>query len=310
MQTVLVTGATGFVGRALVEALLRNPAFKIVCAVRAPAALPPQVQQVTVGDISADTNWRDALRGVDVVLHLAARVHVMHETAGNPLSEFRRVNVAGTVSLAVQAVEAGVRRMVYLSSVKVHGESGCFTERDQPTPADPYAISKLEAENALRSIASREELEVVVVRPPLVYGPGVRANFAALMRLANRGIPLPLASVHNRRSLVALGNLVHFLMCCVSHPHAANETFLVSDGHDLSTAELVQHMARAHGGHARLIPVPVWLMSAVARLLGKRDMATRLFASLQVDISKARTVLAWNPPLTVDDELKRITNMT
>ena len=262
-----------------------------------------------VGNIDGATKWSTELRGTDAVIHLAARVHVMRDTVGNPLAEFRRVNTEGTLNLARQAVLAGVKRFVFISSVKVNGEvtqpEQAFTEADVSSPQDAYGQSKHEAEQGLRQIASTSGMEVVIIRPPLVYGPGVKANFASLMRAVKRGWPLPLGAVHNQRSLVALENLVDFIVTCITHPKAANQTFLVSDGKDLSTTELVRGMAQAAGVPARLLPVPVSALQAGASLLGKGDAVQRLCGNLQVDISKARELLGWNPPFSADEGLKR-----
>jgi nucleoside-diphosphate-sugar epimerase len=249
------------------------------------------------------------LAGQDCVVHLAARVHVMNDAVPDPLAEFRAANVELTVHLARQAAQAGVHRFIFISSVKVNGEETAadrpFTANDTPQPQDPYGVSKMEAEQALRSLAAQIGLEVVIIRPPLVYGPGVKANFAALMRAVQRGWPLPLGTVRNQRSLVALDNLVDFIITCITHPQAANQTFLVSDGQDISTTELVRGMARAAGVPARLLPVPVWVLQAGAALLGKGDAVQRLCGNLQVDISKARRLLGWVPPISVDEGLRR-----
>jgi nucleoside-diphosphate-sugar epimerase len=229
---------------------------------------------------------------------------MMSEAIVNPLAEYRRVNVAGTSAFARQAAAAGVKRFVFLSSVKVNGESGRYTEADPPAPEDAYGISKHEAEAALRAIAKDTGMDVVIIRPPLVYGPGVRANFLALMRAVSRGIPLPLGAVNNRRSLVALGNLVDFIVTCIEHPAAANETFLLSDGEDLSTTDLIRRLAAAMGRPARLLPVPESVLIAGAALLGRRDIARRLLGTLQVDTSKAGQLLGWVPPITVDEGLR------
>lgn len=307
---ILVTGATGLVGKALCQRLLNNG-----CAVRAavrtadaePAA--PQFDATAVGDINELTPWHTALFAVDVVVHLAARVHVMHDKADDPLAAFRAVNVDGTLNLARQAAAAGVKRFVFISSVKVNGEGTLpghqFTETDNPNPQDPYGQSKHEAEQGLRQISADTGMEVVIIRPPLVYGPGVKANFAALMRAVQKGWPLPLGAVHNQRSFVALDNLVDFIITCTTHPQAANQTFLVSDGHDLSTTELVRGMAQAAGVSARLLPVPVRAIQAVGSLLGKGDAMQRLCGNLQVDIAKARHLLDWVPPISVDEGLRR-----
>ena len=287
--SLLITGGTGFVGQALVRRLADQ---SVRLATRADA-----------------TGWDKVLVGVDSVVHLAARVHVMHETQADSLTAFRAVNVENTLSLARQAAAAGVKRFVFVSSVKVNGETTrtgqAFTEADAPNPQDAYGLSKHEAEQGLRQFATDTGMEVVIIRPPLVYGPGVKANFAALMHAVQCGWTLPLGAVHNQRSLVALDNLVDFIVTCLSHPRAANQTFLVSDGHDLSTPELVRGLARAAGVPEHLLTVPVWALQAGASLLGKGDAVQRLCGNLQVDISKARTLLGWVPPVCVDEGLRR-----
>jgi nucleoside-diphosphate-sugar epimerase len=254
-------------------------------------------------------SWKAALEGCDSVIHLAARAHVMQDREPDPLEAFRSNNVNLTIKLANQAVEAGVRRFVFMSTIKVNGEAtapGCnFTPDDLPAPEDPYAISKWEAEQGLLEIAQRTRLELVIIRPPLVYGPGAKGNFATLLQVVQRGWPLPLGAVHNRRSLVALHNLVHFIILCTTHPQASNQIFMVSDGHDLSTAELVQGLARAARVTPRLLPIPMWVLKGAAALLGKSDTAQRLCGNLQVDISKARRLLGWVPPISVDEGLRR-----
>jgi nucleoside-diphosphate-sugar epimerase len=302
---VLVTGATGFVGTALVSRIARDDRFAVRAVVRHHTASMPTGVECVPGDLSPDADWRPALAGVNAVVHLAARVHVMRETAPDPLAEYRRVNVGGTLNLAHQAAAAGVRRFVYLSSVKVHGETGRYSEGDPPGPEDAYGVSKHEAELGLRRITAETGMDVVIIRAPLVYGSGVRANFGALMRTVAWGIPLPLGAIENRRSLVALDNLVDFILTCLEHPAASNETFLVSDGEDLSTTELIRRLAGAMGRRARLIPVPAPVLMAAATLVGRRDVAGRLLGSLQVDITKARQKLAWVPPVSVDEGLRR-----
>lgn len=284
---VLVTGAGGFVGTALCGQLGAN-GVTVLKGVRG-AALSPEM-------------------GIDVVVHLAGRVHVMHDSSADPLPAYRAANTLGTLNLARQAVASGVRRFVFVSTVKVNGEgrAAAYAESDAPCPADPYAKSKWEAEQGLHAIAAKSMMEVVIVRPPLVYGPGVKANFLSMMRWVERGLPLPLGAIHNQRSLVALDNLVDFLMVCATHPAAANQTFLVSDGEDLSTTELLVRMAIALGKPPRLLPVPEWLLAGAASLLGKGQFAQRLCGSLQVDIAKAKTVLGWSPPLSVDEGLRRV----
>lgn len=295
---VLVTGATGFVGGAVIARLIRS-GLPLRAAVRCPSrGLPDGIEQIVVGDIATNTDWHRAVTGVDTVVHLAARAHVMRDRR-SPLVEYRRVNVTGTLNLAREAAVAGVRRFVFLSSVKVNGESGLFSESDTPAPRDPYGVTKQEAESGLRDISSSTGLEVVIVRAPLVYGPGVRANFRALMRAVAYGVPLPFGAVRNRRSLVAVENLADFIFTCITHPAAANETFLVSDGEDVSTADVIRLMAHAMGRPVRLVSVPVAVLFAGAVLLGRRDVAQRLLCSLQVDISKARRMLDWSPPVSI-----------
>lgn len=307
-QTVLVTGATGFVGKALCAQLARL-GFTVRAAVRTSgSARTILADEVVVGEMGALTDWAAALAGVSAVVHLAARVHVMDEQASDPLAEFRRVNVQGTLRLAQQATAAGVQRFVYISSIKALGEATLagqpFTEESPAQPTDAYGISKLEAEQDLREWAAHSGLEVVIIRPPLVYGLGVKANFAALMRAVQRGVPLPLGTVHNSRSLVGLDNLVDFIVTCLIHQKAANQTFMVSDGQDLSTTALIRAMAQSTGVKARLLPVPVVLLKAAASLLGKGDAMQRLYGNLQVDITKARTMLDWTPPVTVLEGLR------
>jgi nucleoside-diphosphate-sugar epimerase len=308
---ILITGATGFVGDALVRRLRADDvSWQVVVAVRRGGLFWPKgVLQCEVGDLAHSTDWSTALNGVSVVVHCAARVHVMRDTSVDPLEEFRHVNVQGTLKLARQAAAAGVRRFVFVSSIKVNGEAtqpgGPFTADDVPAPLDPYGVSKMEAEQGLRQLSAHTGMAVVIIRPPLVYGPGVKANFAALMRAVQRGWPLPLGAVHNQRSLVALDNLVDFIVTSITHPQAANQTFLVSDGQDLSTTELVRGMAQAAGVPARLLPVPVWALQAGATLLGKGDAVQRLCGNLQVDISKARSLLGWVPPVSVEEGLRR-----
>jgi nucleoside-diphosphate-sugar epimerase len=306
---VLVTGASGFVGRAICRALIGR------CQVRGAFRKPSESSshdgiELVPGNLSADFDWTDALVGVSVVVHCAARVHVMYEASSDPLTEFRRVNVDGTLRLAQQAAAAGVKRFVFLSSIKVNGDQTQlgepFTADQQPNPRDPYGVSKMEAEEGLHALMRETGMEVVIIRPPLVYGPGVKANFLAMMRWLRRGIPLPLGAVTgNKRSLVALDNLVDLIILCLDHPAAANQTFLVSDGESLSTAALLQRMGSVLGRPARLIPVPLSLLKLGATLLGKPEVAQRLCGSLEVDISKAREMLGWVPPISVDEGLRR-----
>ena len=308
---VLVTGGTGFVGSALAARLARDGQYRVRITSRHAAATSAQ-DQVEVAhpyDLSGETAWRGALDDVDVVIHAAARVHVMRDAASSPLREFRRVNVDGTMTLARQAATAGVRRFVFVSSIKVNGEATRpgtnFSADDVPAPVDAYGVSKLEAELALHELSRQTAMEIVVVRPPLVYGPGVRANFLSILRWLHRGVPLPFGAIDNRRSIVALDNLVDLLVTCVDHPAAAGKTFLVSDDQDLSTTELLRRCAQALGCRAHLIPVPVALIDLAARCLGRAELSRRLCGSLQLDISQTRRLLDWAPPVTTDDALVR-----
>lgn len=249
------------------------------------------------------------MQGVDALVHCAARVHVMQDDAADPLDAYRLVNVEGTLNLARQAATAGVQRFVFVSSIKVNGEASLsgqpFTTDDVPTPLDPYGVSKLEAEQGLRELEAQTGMDVVIVRPTLVYGPGVKANFASMMLWVERGVPLPMGAIHNARSMVALDNLVDLLVTCLKHPAAAGQTFLVSDGEDVSTTELLRRTAQAMGKKALLLPVPAFLLELGAAMLGKRAVAQRLCGSLQVDIEKTRRLLGWKPPLTLNQGLKK-----
>jgi nucleoside-diphosphate-sugar epimerase len=305
---ILVTGANGFVGSAVAARLARQGAGVRAAVRQPPAAREPGLAHVAAPSLGADADWRHAVEGVSAVVHAAARVHVMRDDSQDPLAEFRRANVEGTVALARQAAAAGVRRFVFVSSIKVNGESTPrdkpFSAADVPQPVDPYGVSKLEAERALQGVAQETGLEVVIVRPPLVYGPGVKANFFALLKWLHRGVPLPFGAIHNRRSLVALENLVDLLETCLEHPAAPGQTLLVSDGEDLSTTELLRRLARALGRPAKLVPVPERLLILGARALGAGSIAQRLCGSLCVDIAPTRRSLGWAPPVSVDDGLR------
>ncbi|WP_421911066.1 UDP-glucose 4-epimerase family protein [Marinobacter sp.] len=307
-EGILVTGATGFVGGPLITRLAAEPGFEVWGAARAKRGDSP-FAFIAVGEIDGDTDWSEALQGQRVVVHAAARAHIMDDSAADPLTEFRRVNVGGTLNLARQAAEAGIRRFVFISSIKVNGEqtvSGkCFTASDTPAPEDPYGTSKLEAEQGLQQIAQETGMEVVIIRPPLIYGPGVKGNFSSMNKLVSTGFPLPLGAIHNKRSLIALDNLVDLIVTCIDHPSAANQVFLAGDGEDLSTSELLRRVGIAMGKPARLLPVPAALLQFGATVLGKKAMAQRLLGSLQVDISKTRHMLDWEPPVSVDEGLRR-----
>lgn len=305
---ILVTGATGFVGRALCQRLKVDEALRI--AVRTPV-VGRWVERLDVVQAALDPaqDWRPALERVATVVHCAARVHVMNDDMPDPLEEFRRINVNGTLQLATQAAEAGVKRFVFLSSIKVNGESTAlgqpFTAAQAPAPIDPYGVSKWEAEQVLRDVSAATGMEVVIIRPVLVYGPGVKANFLNMMKWLYKGIPLPFGAIHNKRSLVALDNLVDLVVTCINHPQAANQMFLVSDGEALSTTELLTRMAQALGKASRLVPVPASMLEVAARFLGKQAVAQRLCGSLQVDITDTRERLGWTPPVSVDVALKK-----
>jgi len=306
MTKVMLTGSNGFVGSALMTAIASDPGIYLVTAIRKGSA---SSDCVVVGNIDKTTDFSKALAEVDVVIHAAARAHIMRDEVTDPLSEYRKVNVEGTLNLARQAVAAGARRFVFLSSIKVNGEATSagnpFQAGDVPTPEDAYGISKLEAEQGLKNLMAETGMEVVIIRPPLVYGPGVKGNFASLIKQVDKGVPLPLGAIHNKRSLVGIDNLVDLIIRCVAHPAAANQVFLVGDGEDLSTTELLRGVGEAMGKPAWLIPVPAGMLHFGATLLGKKVMAQRLLGSLQVDISKTCELLDWKPPYTVEEGLRR-----
>ena len=305
---VLVTGATGFIGSSLVDRLDAE-GLTIRGSVRRELPTSGSFEPVMITEIGEVTDWTGALRGVECVVHLAARVHVMQEQVADPLAEFRNVNTDGTLNLARQSAAAGVNRFIYLSSIKVNGEQtqpSCpFTADDKPAPLDAYGVSKHEAEQGLLSLANETGMEVVIIRPPLVYGPGVQANFQWMMLWVNRGVPLPLGSIYNKRSLVALDNLVDLIVTCIDQPAAANQIFLAGDGDDISTSDLLRGVAKAMDKSSRLIPVPSSLLMFAATVLGKKAVAQRLLGSLQVDISKTSELLGWTPPISVEEGLRR-----
>jgi nucleoside-diphosphate-sugar epimerase len=294
---VLVTGANGFVGTALCEALSQR-GHTVRRALRGAGAQFQPGADVAVGDLGPATNWNEALRDIEVVIHLAARAHVMRDTAADPLAEYRRINVLATEALAQASCAAGVRRFIFVSSIKVNGEQTAdkpFTEHDAARPEDAYGRSKWEAEQVLAKIAAAARLETVILRSPLVYGPGVKGNFLSLMRAVDRGLPLPFAAVRNRRSLLYLGNLVDAIMLCVEHPGAAGQTYLLADDEGVSTPDLARAIGGALEKPARLIALPPALLRAAGAMLGKAGSIARLLGSLQVDSGKIRRELGWQP---------------
>lgn len=308
---VFVTGASGFVGRSLVNQLI-NEGHHVIAAVRAQVGdLPITVEQKVIKDLSQlnpESNVFEHLN-VDVVIHAAGRAHIMKEHAADPLAEFRKVNIHATVELAKQAAHAGVKRFIYLSSIKVNGEStdkrAAFSELDDPQPEDAYGQSKYEAEKALFDLKTAAPIEIVIIRPPLIYGPNVKGNFASMIRLVKKGLPLPFGSVHNQRSMIAIDNLINFISLVMTHP-AANQVFLVADGEDISTTALLKKIAFAYQRPSRLMPIPTPWLKFVATLIGKKQMTDRLFGNLQIDISKARDQLGWQPVISMDQQLKKM----
>ena len=300
---ILVTGASGFVGAAVIHRLT-SEAQNVL-----PVYRNAHHSGLAIGNINGSTDWSGTLTKITHVIHTAARVHIMKASVTDPLEAFRKTNAEGTLNLARQAAEAGATRFIFISSIKVNGEQTkadmAFTEKDVSASDDPYAISKYEAEVGLRNLATETGLEVVIIRPPLVYGPGVKANFLSLMKLVRVGLPLPLGRIDNRRSMIFLDNLVNFISTCLHHPKAKNQTFLVSDGEDLSVTQLLRKLASAMNTPSRLIPIPSsWLKIALS-LVGKKCIADRLCGSLHVSITKAQTLLGWSPISSVDEGLKK-----
>jgi len=304
-MNVLVTGATGFIGNALCAHMVRE-GFGVKKALRENPK--NSSAEPVIGEINGETNWTNALLDCDSIIHLAARAHVMRDTAPIPLTAFRAINTFGTLNLAKQAIEHGIRRFVFVSSIGVNGNRSLnapFTESDTPAPQSPYAISKFEAELGLLKLAEETRMELVIIRPPLVYGPGAPGNFASLIRWVHRQIPLPLGSVHNKRSFIYLDNLIDLILTCLRHPRATHQLFLAGDGDDLSTTDLIYRLGLALGKPARLIPVPIDWLRAGAIILGRRETAFRLLEPLQIDISKACKWLGWTPPVDVNEGLRR-----
>ena len=308
MSNLLITGANGFIGRALISKLALQTNYFIRASVRKKTIqFPRQIEVFENMEASGNTNWTDALRGVDIVIHLLARVHVMDEEAADPLLEFRNINVNATIALAKLAAKQGIKRFIFLSTVKVNGESTSnkpFGEFDLPHPQDAYAISKWEAEEALKKISKDTGMELVIIRSPLVYGPNVKANFLKMMQFIKRGIPLPLGAIQNKRSLISIDNLVDFITTAISHPKAAHQTFLISDDEDISTTDLLRRIGKHIGKPVRLIPLHPKILSFLFKILGRQDFGDRLLGSLEVDITKAKKLLAWSPPKTLDEGLR------
>lgn len=305
---ILLTGGTGFIGAHLVDSLNKLGGFDLVLPVRNSISTISS-NFILVCSLDSCTDWSSALCSVDVVIHVAGLTHIQKGHHADPLTEYRRVNVEGTLNLARQASVAGLRRFIFISSIKVNGEQTSlrlpFTAEDAPAPADAYGISKCEAEQGLQKIAENTGMEVVIIRPPLVYGQGAKGNIANLIKLVSKGVPLPLGAINNQRSIVSVENLVDFIITCIDHPAAANQVFLVSDGVDLSTTQLLRGVAEAMAVPSRLFSIPSSLLMFIATLLGKRSVAHRLFGSLQVDISKSRELLGWQPPVSVEEGLRR-----
>jgi len=298
VKRLLLTGYSGFVGTVLAERLHID--YDLSLLGRKSSNLGNSFKF----DLSPITIYDNVFESIDAVIHVAARAHIMNEEVADSLSEYRRVNVDGTLNLAQQSADAGVKRFIYISSIKVNGESTSgsvpFTEKDIANPLDPYGVSKYEAEEGLKKIAEKTGMEVVIIRPPLVYGAGVKANFLNLLKLSNTGLPLPFGLVNNKRSMVYVENLVDFIIRCIDHPNAANQTFLVSDGENLSLKSLITYIRKAMGKSPLLLPVPVGLFKLAGKLTGKSGVVDRLVGDLQVDSSKARELLDWTPPFTVE----------
>lgn len=306
---LLITGATGFVGGSLVERLRLANRFRLSLAVRNLSNEFADTEIHQVSSITAHTCWAGVLDEIDTVIHCAARAHVMNDQSADPLSIFREINVDGTLNLARQAAQQGVRRFIFISTIKVNGEATvngkAFRADDKPAPEDAYGLSKLEAEQGLTQLAANTGMEVVIIRPPLVYGGGGKGNFASMVKLVEKRFPLPLGAIHNKRSLIGIDNLVDLIIRCIDHPAAANQVFLAADGEDISTTGLLRGVGKAMSRPARLIPVPAGMLQFGATLLGRKAMAQRLVGSLQVDISKTCELLDWKPPYSVEEGLRR-----
>ena len=309
-KRVLLTGATGFVGSFLCESLRERPGTELHLALR--TAAPTSLPHTIVGDFTGDTDWTSALEGVETVIHCAGRAHMPREKRNNTAAPYREINTRATLALARQAAAMGVKRFIFLSSIGVNGVASRspFTPDDTPAPQDPYTRSKLEAENGLWALQRETGIEVVIVRPPLIYGPNAPGNFGLLMRFLHKGLPLPLKGINNKRAFVAIWNLTDLLVTCLDHPMAANQTFLVRDGEEVSTSQFLARIAAASGKRTRLFWMPQWLIRLGAILLGRQSMYHSLFSSLQIDDSKTRNTLNWHPPLTLDEGLRRTIQTT
>jgi nucleoside-diphosphate-sugar epimerase len=307
MQT-LITGSTGFVGRALIKSL-NQKGISTLCVIRNNKYVDDFERTFEISDLSDNNDWSPILTDIDVIIHCAARVHVMNDKASNPLEEFRKVNTRATLNLAKQASNSGVKRFVFISSIKVGGESSKLgnplTEDSDYVPSDPYGLSKYEAEQELLELAEHSEMEVVIIRPTLIYGPGVKANFETMMNWASKPIPLPFGAINNKRSLVSIDNLISLIEVCLTHPKAKNEIFYVNDGNDVSTSDLLRKLYKSFSNRTPLIPIPMSLINLLFKLIGKGGYSARLLSSLQVDISKAKTLLNWTPPHSVDDSIDK-----
>lgn len=308
MKNILVTGASGFIGNKLVEQLLASGLYNLTVVSRSRVNnFPSGVSLIHIESIEKTTDWSLALKEIDVVIHCAARVHAVNDNHNEALKQFRAVNVDATMALASQSLASNVKRFIFISSIGVNGINNTkpFTVADEPNPAEDYAISKFEAEMGLKQLLEGTNTEFVIVRPPLVYGLNAKGNFGHLFKLAQKRIPLPLGAIYNKRSLVSLDNLVDLIRICISHPKAKNQTFMVSDDHDVSTTDLVRLVAQASGKGAMLLPIPVWCLKFIASCFGKKSMATKLCDSLQVDITHTKQLLGWSPPLTIEQGIAR-----
>ncbi|KTD30165.1 UDP-glucose 4-epimerase family protein [Legionella maceachernii] len=307
---ILLTGATGFVGRPLVKRLINDTKASLKLAIRSSTEqfTNPRITVFAPIDISGSTDWSTVLKDCEVIIHMAARAHVLNETAEDPISEFRKVNTEGTLNLARQAAQYGVKRFIFLSSIGVNGNETVrdqvFSANDLPNPSNPYALSKHEAEQGLQRLAEETQMEVVIIRPPLIYGVGAKGNFHRLIQWLQKGVPLPLGAINNKRSFVAITNLLSLIMRCIDHPAAANQVFLVSDGEDLSTTALLRKISQILKLPARLLPIPQRLLAPIATLLGRKADLQRLCGSLQIDISKTCATLEWEPEVTMDEALR------